>query len=404
MIDAFTACCDDFLCLFIVVAAFYGVWRVFACCYDVYEILYVLFLGKNLRFLRESKFSPCCEEAITLHHDPIVGRNQHINKKYMDTTLLFDSGSGRGCCDPGLMAMLGANGGMGGMLPMMAMMGGGMGGFGGGMWNNPIWAIVFLAALQNGGLFGGRGGQGCGQGAQDIEIQGQLSAIRETLSTNQNTSLLMDAIKGNGGAVRELASVINCDFNAVQAAINSVQSAICNLGSKNDMNAMQTINAINSGNAGLARQLSECCCTVREEITKSNYENQLATVNQTNTLQNSLNFVNSSVERGFASTAYETAQQTCELKNAIAAQTQVINDKFCQLEMREMARENRDLRDQVQRYQLSESQLAQTQSIVSQVRPCPSPAYVVPNPYGCGCNNFGYGYGNSGCGGCGGCN
>ncbi len=37
------------------------------------------------------------------------------------------------------------NSGMNSMWPML--MGGGMGGFGGGMWNNPIWAIVFLAAL-----------------------------------------------------------------------------------------------------------------------------------------------------------------------------------------------------------------------------------------------------------------
>jgi len=34
------------------------------------------------------------------------------------------------------------------------------GGMGGGMWNNPIWAIVFLAALRNGGLFGNEGGNG----------------------------------------------------------------------------------------------------------------------------------------------------------------------------------------------------------------------------------------------------
>lgn len=125
-------------------------------------------------------------------------------------------------------------------------------------------------------------------------------------------------------------------------------------------------------------------------------------MNQTNTLKDSINFVNSSVERGFASTAFETANQTCELKNAIAAQTQVINDKFCALEMREMARENRELRDQVQAYQLSASQQAQTANIVNQIRPCPVPAYITCNPYGCGCNNFGYPYGNTSCG-CGSC-
>lgn len=306
--------------------------------------------------------------------------------------------------------------------PMAAAMmsGGGMGM--NGMWNNPIWAIVFLAALQNGGLFGGFGNRG-GAGVQGVEIQSQLSAIREQLGTNQNTTLLMDAIKGNSASIGELASSLNCDFNAVQTAINQVQSAICAVGGKSDMNAMQVINAINSGNSSLANQLSSCCCDVRDSITRQGYENQLAISNQTNSLQNSLcglgqnitkqgfdnqlatvnqtnalqgaiNFVNSSVERGFANTAYETASQTCEIKNAIAAQTQVINDKFCQLEMREMAREIQNLRDERNAYQLSASQQQQTQNLINQLRPCPIPAYITCNPFGCQGDNYPY-YNNS---------
>lgn len=122
------------------------------------------------------------------------------------------------------------------------------------------------------------------------------------------------------------------------------------------MSGQQIINSIQQGNCQLGNQLAQCCCSIQDAITKANYDNQISNLNQTNVLQNSINGVNNSVERGFSSVAYETASQTCELKNAIAAQTQVINDKFCQLEMREMARENRNLRDQVQAYQLSASQ------------------------------------------------
>ena len=76
--------------------------------------------------------------------------------------------------------------------------------------------------------------------------------------------------------------------------------------------------------------------------------------------------------------------------------------------MDQMARENRDLRDQVQAYQLSASQQTQTQNIVNQIRPCPVPAYLTCNPFGCqgGLNDgypYGYPYGggcNNGCGGC----
>lgn len=213
----------------------------------------------------------------------------------------------------------------------------------------------------------------------------------------------MDAIKGNNVAIGQLAGQLNCDFNTLNSAICDVRGGIDKVAGQVGFSAERVINAINAGDCQISRQLSECCCTLRDAITRQGYENQLATVNQTNTLQSALNFVNSSVERGFAQTNYDTAQQTCELKNAIAAQTQVINDKFCQLEMREMAREIQQLRDERNAYQLSASQQAQTQNLVNQLRPCPIPAYITCNPFGCQSDNYPYGvyngggYGNCGC-------
>ena len=252
---------------------------------------------------------------------------------------------------------------------------------GGGMWW--IWVIImFWLWGGNGNMFG---------------RNGMTDGIPNQLNNDFGREVLLQAINGNGTALSQLATNLNCDVNALQTAIGQVQSIANQVG----MTGQQIINSIQQGNCQLGNQLAQCCCNIQDSITRTNYENQISNLNQTNTLQNSINFVNSSVERGFAATAYATANQTCELKNAIAAQTQVINDKFCALEMREMARENRDLRDQVQAYQLSASQQAQTASIVNQIRPCPTPAYVVPNPYGCGCNNYGYPFNNScGCGSC----
>lgn len=251
---------------------------------------------------------------------------------------------------------------------------------GGGMWW--IWVIImFWLWGGNGNMFG-----------RNYMADG----IPNQLNNDFGREVLLQAINGNGTALSQLATTLNCDINALQGAINQVQTSIQSIGNQVGMTGQQIINSIQSGNCQLGSQLAQCCCSIQDSITRANYENQLSTLNQTNVLQNAINTVNTSVERGFSTTAYETANQTCELKNAIAAQTQVINDKFCQLEMREMARENRALRDQVQAYQLSASQQAQTANIVSQIRPCPNPAYIVPNPYGCNCNNFGY-Y-NNGCG------
>lgn len=78
----------------------------------------------------------------------------------------------------------------------------------------------------------------------------------------------------------------------------------------------------------------------------------------------------------------------------IDAQTQMINDKFCQLEMREMQNKIDTLRDEKNALQSSALLQQQTSNIVSQIRPCPVPAYLTCNPYGCngGLNGYGYGY------------
>lgn len=77
----------------------------------------------------------------------------------------------------------------------------------------------------------------------------------------------------------------------------------------------------------------------------------------------------------------------------------MINDKFCQLEMREMQNKIDVLRDEKQTLQFAASQQAQTANIVNQIRPCPVPAYLTCNPFGCNGGFSGYGYGyNDGCG------
>ena len=105
----------------------------------------------------------------------------------------------------------------------LAMMNGGMGG---GMWNNPIWAIVFLAAMRNGGIFGDNDGRG---NADAAFVSSQLG----------------QAIAGNANAVS-------------------------NLGNQNGMSAMQIVNAVNSGDAALTSALQSCCCEIKQGISGVN--------------------------------------------------------------------------------------------------------------------------------------
>lgn len=194
-------------------------------------------------------------------------------------------------------------------MTMAAMMNNG-GGFGGG-WNSPIWAIVFLAALQNGGFFGGgNGGNRC-----------QLSQIQEQLQTIQGNNSLMSAIQGGTNEVRSLANTLNCDFNAVQGAINSVQSAICGVGNQVGMTSAQIVNAIQNGNMQLANTLQNCCCDVKQLVTTQGYENRINNLQQSNM-----------ITKGFGDVAYATQSQTTALAANQDANTRSVIAKLDQIE------------------------------------------------------------------------
>jgi CII-binding regulator of phage lambda lysogenization HflD len=75
--------------------------------------------------------------------------------------------------------------------------------------------------------------------------------------------MIMSAIQGNANAISQLASTVNCDVNAVQTALNSIQNSICQLGNTVGLSGQQIINAIQSGDASLASKLAECCCENR---------------------------------------------------------------------------------------------------------------------------------------------
>lgn len=138
-----------------------------------------------------------------------------------------------------------------------------------------------------------------------------IAAIFGLFGNNNNSTerqMLMDAIQRNGVDISQLASTLNCSIGQVQAAIQQVASQICNVGNQVGMTGQQIINSIQQGNMALTQQICNCCCDLRSEIT----------------VQNGLNDVNNSVDRGFAQLGYATRDQTCQLQQAIQASTESI--------------------------------------------------------------------------------
>lgn len=247
-------------------------------------------------------------------------------------------------------------------------------GFGGdGSWLLWVIFLFFLFPLM------GRGGWGNGFGGGNEGGCPSGAGLANLINNDNGRELLMSAIQGNGQAINNLATNLNCSVGQIQQAINGVSAKVAEVGCQVGLSSQQIINAIQAGNASIASQMAQCCCDVKTAIERQGYENRLATINQTDDLKSNAN------------------TQFNIIGAKIDAQTQIINDKFCQLEMREMQREIQQLRDEKQGYQMSALTQQQTQNLVNQLRPCPVPAYLTCNPFGGTYNGYPFGY-NEGCG------
>lgn len=185
-------------------------------------------------------------------------------------------------------------------LPALMSSMGGMNGMNGNGW----WVIIILLALWGRNGFGGNG-------------DGNTDAILSALNNDTGRDMLLSAINNNGNAISQLATTLNCDVNQLNQAICTVNSSLERVSGQIGFSTEALKNAITAGDASLASQMAQCCCDIRTAITTQGYENRIATLEQTNTLA-----------------------------GKIDAQTTLINDKFCQLEMREMQNKLDALREE----------------------------------------------------------
>lgn len=111
------------------------------------------------------------------------------------------------------------------------------------------------------------------------------------------------------------------------------------------MSGQQIINAIQAGNQTIAAQIAQCCCDNKLLVTTQGYENQLATLKQTETLGGKIDFVGANIT------------------NEINKQTTFLSDKFCELEKREMQNKIDSLREKNSSLQGQISNAAQTAQI-----------------------------------------
>ena len=237
----------------------------------------------------------------------------------MERTFVFGGDGGNGGSKLDITALLpGMLGGGRGLDPNLLAVMGNRNGFGGqdGWWSI-IWLVVIASIFGWNNGFGGFGGFGGGRGG--------FNGLPAALSGDAGRELLMQAIQGNGDAIRQLASSFNCSNQQVQTALCSVQNAITQVGNQVGLSSNQIINAMQSGNQSILTQLADCCCKTQNAITTMGYENQLAMCNQTNTLVNTANQNTLSLRDG------ATANTNAILAKLDAMQNQALQDKIAAL-------------------------------------------------------------------------
>lgn len=232
-------------------------------------------------------------------------------------------------------------------------------GFGDG---NGWWVLIILFALFGGW---GRGGYGANNGSSEGSNGGALT--RSDLCQDMNFMDIMGQIRANNqglceGFYNNNTSLLN-GFAGVQSALTQGFGGINT--------------AISSGNYELAAQLVDCCCKTQTAI----QANTTQGVMNTNAIQQQIQQCCCDNEKIAMQNRFDMQTYNCNTLQAIDK----IGDRIIDYMN---ADKTQNLRDENQALRLAASQQAQNNYLVSQLRPTPDPAYIVPNPYcGCGTNS-----------------
>ncbi len=272
------------------------------------------------------------------------------------------------------------------------------GGFGYGM--NGIADLFGLAIIAS--MFGWNGGNGFGGWGGGNN--GQLGFLANQLNNDSGRELIMNAVTSQGeanrSAVQSLANAIGQDFNLVNSGVQNVQNALQSLALQQAVSVPQIINSLQLGNQTLAQQFQNCCCEQKLLTTEQGYQAQIRTIEQTGTLSNQANV------------------NTAQIRADIAQQTTFINEKFCDLEKRELQSKIDTQADIITQLRNAADNANQTNQIIGYVNSVVSPLQtkvneiaskqlptvpvVYPNiqavnntPYNGGYGFWGNGFGNS---------
>ena len=202
-------------------------------------------------------------------------------------------------------------------------------GFGG---NNGWWVLILLFAIFGGWGNGGWGANGSQGAANNYVLASDFATLQRQIDST--TADIKQGVVSIGNGLSSLGYDQLAQMNGINSNINNAQNVL-----------MAQLNAMAAANA-------QCCC-----------ENK-----------------------------YLIAEQSCQTRQAVAdamaniinndnSNYRALNDRFTAMEMAAKDDKIADLTARLNEADRRASLVDQSQYIINQVRPCPTPAFVVPNPY-----------------------
>lgn len=222
-------------------------------------------------------------------------------------------------------------------------------GYNNGMFGDSAWWIIILLIFGwwgNGNNGFGVNGGGNGMAGYELGKLATTNDVASGFSTSAIMSNQRDLQLSTQQGFADVQQTLCQGFSGINATVNTVgnqiNQGICNLGY-----------TLQGGLNDVSRQIADCCCTTQRSIDAVNYN---------------------------------LSKSTCDVIRAGQDNTQRILDYLTSEKISALQAENSALTAQL-------SQNAQTNTLISTLRPCPVPAYLTCSPF-----ESAYGINRNGCG------
>ena len=245
-------------------------------------------------------------------------------------------------------------------------------GFGDG---NGAWWIIILFLF----VFCGWGGNGFGGGFGNNRASEALT--RGELCQDMNFADLETAIRGvNTGLCDGFYTMNTGMLNGFSGLQNSMNQGFAGLNTAITTNGYET----RLGTQNLASQLAQCCCDVRQEIADCCCKTQ-----------SGLKDISYNIATGNNAIQNAMCLNTRDIIDNQNANYRALHDEIVANRIEDKNAQIQAQQNQITALQLAASQERQNNYLISELRPCPIPAYPVANPFCCNTGYNGLVYSNS---------